>query len=133
MTPLMIDTSGYAAFKLDNPAALESLRRASKVLIPLIVVGELLAGFEAGVKREQNLREWAEFLQSPRVQLVPVIIDTAERYALIYAYLRRKGIPIPTNDLWIAASAMEHSAVLLTADSHFDRVPQIIVRNVTIP
>jgi hypothetical protein len=66
----------------------------------------------------------------PRVRLVPVIADTAERYALIYAYLRQKGRPIPTNDLWIAASAMEHSAELLTADGHFLHVPQIITRSV---
>ena len=133
MTPLMLDTSGYAALKLRHPTAVESLQRASRILIPLVVVGELLAGFAAGAKREQNRREWTAFLQSPRVQLVPIIVDTAERYALIYAYLRGKGLPIPTNDLWIAASAMEHSAELLTADSHFDRVPQIIVRNVTTP
>jgi len=130
MTPLMLDTSAYTAFKLGDSAALEAIRKAPKILIPLIVFGELLAGFEAGSRREQNRQELTAFLQSSRVQLVPVIADTAERYARIYAYLRQKGRPIPTNDLWIAASAMEHSAELLTADRHFYHVPQIIVTGV---
>jgi predicted nucleic acid-binding protein len=58
---------------------------------------------------------------------VPVTPETAERYAHIYAYLRKNGRPIPTNDLWIAASAMEHSAELLTCDAHFLSVVQILV------
>ena len=130
MIPLMLDTSAYTAFKLGDATVLEAIRKAPKILIPLIVFGELLAGFEAGSRREQHRQELISFLQSPRVRLVPVIADTAERYALIYAYLRQKGRPIPTNDLWIAASAMEHSAELLTADGHFLHVPQIITRSV---
>ncbi len=130
MIPLMLDTSAYAAFKLGDSTVLEAIQKSPKILIPLIVFGELLAGFEAGSRREQNRQELTSFLRSPRVQLVPVIADTAERYALIYAYLRQKGRPIPTSDLWIAASAMEHSAELLTADGHFLHVPQIITRSV---
>jgi len=130
MIPLMLDTSAYAAFKLGDSTVLEAIRKSPKILIPLIVFGELLAGFEAGSRRDQNRQELTAFLRSPRVRLVPVIADTAERYALIYAYLRQKGRPIPTNDLWIAASAMEHSAELLTADGHFLHVPQIITRSV---
>lgn len=130
MTSLMLDTSAYIAYKLGDSDTKEAIRKTPKILIPLVVFGELLAGFEAGSRREQNRQELTAFLQSPRVQLVPVIADTAERYARIYAYLRQQGHPTPTNDLWIAAAAMEHSAELLTADRHFDHVPQIIVRRV---
>ena len=52
---------------------------------------------------------------------------TAERYALIYASLRAAGRPLPTNDLWIAASAMEHGAELVTLDRDFAPVAQILV------
>ncbi|MFH1633283.1 MAG: type II toxin-antitoxin system VapC family toxin [Chloroflexota bacterium] len=131
MTPLMLDTSAYTAFKLGDSTTLEAIRNAPKILIPLVVFGELLAGFEVGSRREQNRQELTAFLRNPRVQLMPVTADTAERYALIYAYLRQKGRPIPTNDLWIAASSMEHSSELLTADKHFCHVPQIIVRMVS--
>jgi tRNA(fMet)-specific endonuclease VapC len=47
---------------------------------------------------------------------------TADLYALVYAALRRKGQPIPTNDLWIAASSLEHGAALLTLDAHFQSI-----------
>jgi tRNA(fMet)-specific endonuclease VapC len=61
------------------------------------------------------------------IAVVPITMETAERYAHIYAYLRKNGRPIPTNDLWIAASAMEHSAELLTYDAHFLHVVQVLV------
>jgi tRNA(fMet)-specific endonuclease VapC len=133
MTPLMLDTSAYSAFKVGDASTLDVIRQAAKILIPLVVYGELLAGFAAGSQEKQNRQELAAFLASPRVDLVPVIADTAERYAVIYAYLRGKGRPIPTNDLWIAALAMEHSALLLTADEHFTHVPQIMVRHLAFP
>ncbi len=64
--------------------------------------------------------------------VAPIVSATAERYARIYAYLRKNGHPIPTNDLWITASAMEHSAELLTADAHFLLLPQILVQHISI-
>ncbi len=124
----MLDTSAYTAFKLGDGFTLEVIQRADKILMPLVVYGELLAGFAAGSRTAQNRQELGAFLESPRVELVPVIADTAERYAVIYAYLREQGRPIPTNDLWIAAAAMEQSALLLTADGHFTQVPQIMVK-----
>jgi predicted nucleic acid-binding protein len=84
-----------------------------------------------GRQREVNLRELEEFQSSPRVRVVHVGKETAKRYAHIYAHLRSVGRPIPTNDLWIAASAMEHSAELVTADAHFLYVPQIVTTRFT--
>jgi tRNA(fMet)-specific endonuclease VapC len=68
-----------------------------------VVLGELLAGFEIGRRRQQNRAELQEFQQSARVRLAEITEETAERYARIYAYQRGIGRPIPTNDLWIAA------------------------------
>lgn len=124
----MLDTSAYAAFKRGNESVIEEIRRARKIIIPLIVLGELLAGFDAGNRSAQNRVELEAFMDSKRVELVPIVAATAERYAHIYIHLRKSGKPIPTNDLWIAASAMEHGAELLTADQHFMHVPQILVR-----
>ncbi|NIM94765.1 MAG: PIN domain-containing protein [Anaerolineales bacterium] len=129
MSALMLDTSAYAAFKRGHPDAVDALRKARSILIPAIVMGELLAGFEVGSNRQKNRTELTEFQRSPRVNTVGIMGETAERYAHIYAYLREIGSPIPTNDLWIAASAMEHSAELLTFDDHFQNIPQIIVRS----
>lgn len=128
----MLDTSAYVAFKRGHRDAVTALRRAERILLPTIVMGELLAGFEAGNRRQKNRLGLEEFQKSPRVAVVPVTLETAERYAHIYAYLRKNGRPIPTNDLWIAASAMEHSAELLTCDAHFLNVVQVLVTYVTI-
>jgi predicted nucleic acid-binding protein len=127
MTPLMLDISAYAIFKRGSEDALIAIQTAAEILIPLPVLGELWAGFAVGSRHQENRDELDIFLQSRRVKVVPIIPDTAERYAFIYAYLRKEGRPIPINDLWIAASAMEHSAMLLTADQHFQFVPQILL------
>ena len=127
LSSLMLDTSAYAAFKRGQQRAIEALRRPRVILLPSIVLGELLGGFEVGTRCAQNRQELEAFRQSERVSIVPITDETAERYARVYAHLRRVGRPIPTNDLWIAASAMEHGAELLTADAHFLHVPQIIV------
>ena len=131
MKRLMVDTSAYAAFKHGHPDAKSQIRQAAAILLPAIVLGELWAGFELGSRRETNREELDAFLNSPRVTVAHSVSATAERYARIYAYLRRNGRPIPTNDLWIASSAMEHSAILLTADAHFLNLPQILVHHIT--
>ena len=128
----MLDTSAYAHFKRGNEQASSALRKSPEILLPTVVLGELWAGFEVGSKRDQNRQGLDAFLSSPRVALAPVTGETAARYAVIYAYLRANGRPIPTNDLWIAALAMEHGATLLTADAHFLHVPQILVTHLAI-
>ena len=131
MKKLMIGTSAYAAFKRGHPEAIAQIRKTTAILLPAIVMGELWAGFEVGSRREINRDELEGFLNSPRVSVAPIVAATAERYARIYAYLRKLGQPIPTNDLWIAASVMEYSAVLLTADAHFLHLPQILVQHIS--
>ncbi len=132
MRSVMVDTSAYAVFKRGHPEVVIVLRKTRSILLSTVVLGELLAGFEVGSRRQKNRTELQEFMQSSRVRLVPLTQETAERYARIYAYLRGVGRPIPTNDLWIAASAMEHSSELLTTDAHFLHVPQIIVAHISI-
>jgi len=66
-----------------------------------------------------NLDELNEFLTSPRVIFIDIDYNTADNYAKIFKQLREKGKPIPTNDLWIAASALQHDLTLFTYDKHF--------------
>jgi tRNA(fMet)-specific endonuclease VapC len=122
MRPILLDTNAYGAFIAGMPEVVETLARADRVLLCSTVIGELLAGFAAGTRQAQNRAELAEFMATPRLEVVPATAQTAESYALIYAALRKKGKPIPTNDLWIAASALEHGAALLTLDAHFNVV-----------
>ena len=123
----MLDTSAYSAFKRGHTGVVRHLRRAEEILLPTIVLGELLGGFEAGRRSRRNRDELGLFRESPRVRLVSIGEATAERYAVIYASLRAMGQPIPTNDLWIAASAMEHGTELVTLDRDFTQVAQILV------
>ena len=127
MTSIMLDTSAYAAFLRGRAHAVNVLRAATAILVPVIVLGELRAGFAIGTHTERNQDELTAFLRSPRAAVVPITDATTVRYATIYAYLRANGRPIPTNDLWIAAAAMEHSVPLLTADHHFQHVPHILL------
>lgn len=125
MKELLLDTSGYSAFKQGLKEALETIRYADRVFLNAIVLGELFAGFDRGKLREANRKELKEFLQHPTVSVLPITEETAERYSFIYRDLKDRGSPIPTNDLWIAASVMEAGAGLLTADRHFLKVRQI--------
>ena len=78
-----------------------------------VVVGELLYGFRQGPRLQQSLAELRSFLDRPYVSFVPVGPVTADRYSRIMASLRARGRPIPTNDVWIAAHAMETGADLV--------------------
>ena len=122
MRPILIDTNAYTAFMLGDAAVVEVVAHAERICLNSIVLGELLGGFAAGTRESRNRAELARFMDSPRVEVVPVTAETADSYALVYSSLRRKGQPIPTNDLWIAASALEHGAALLTRDAHFGQI-----------
>ena len=68
------------------------------------------------------MEELRRFLAEPRVSLVPVTWTTADRYSRVWIALRRKGKPIPTNDVWLAAHALETGAELISRDPHFEHV-----------
>ena len=118
----MLDTNAYTAFKRGDEQTVAVLQHAPSILVCVTVLGELLGGFAAGQRESANRSELTQFLNSPRVKIVPVTEATADLYALVYATLRRKGQPISTNDLWIAASSLEHGAALLTFDAHFKNI-----------
>ncbi len=122
MRSIVLDTNAYVAFKRGDDKIVAVVQRCPDLLICATVLGELLAGFAAGTREAKNREELSLFMQSPRVRTVVCGETTADNYALVYAALCRKGRPIPTNDLWIAASALEHGAGLLTLDIHFAEI-----------
>ena len=105
--------------------ALAALRMPSEIHLPLIVLGELLGGFAAGTRGPANREKLAAFLATLRVRLMPLDEKTARHYAELFALLRERGTPIPSNDLWIAALARQHRMPLLSFDVHFATVPGI--------
>ena len=125
MNGLILDTNAYAGFLRGDPRAASALKAAPEIHLPLIVLGELLAGFRHGSRQRENRDELARFMASPRVQLMQSDEKTAHQYAEVYHALRVQGTPIPTNDLWIASLARQHRIPLLTFDAHFRAVPDI--------
>jgi tRNA(fMet)-specific endonuclease VapC len=119
---VLLDTNAYSDLRRGREAVVERIRAAEEVLLSSVVAGELLYGFRVGSRFKRNLTELEAFLARPFVRFVPVTRVTADRYARIASTLRRKGTPIPTNDIWIAAHAVETGADLLSSDAHFSHV-----------
>lgn len=127
---LLLDTSGLIHFLANQPGAVQAVARAERLIVPVITIGEWLAGIPAAQPRKAQLL--ARFLESPRAIVHPLNADTPTFYAHLFQFLRRKGTPIPTNDLWIAACAMQAGAVVLTSDAHFLKLPQILTEFISI-
>ena len=127
MKNILIDTNIYTDALNGNADVIKVLQRAQKISICSISIGELLSGFKAGSKENRNREELDEFLDSARVRLHVIDEDTAEFYAEIKNGLRKKGKPIPTNDIWIAAIALQHGLKLYTNDQHFKYVPGLVL------
>lgn len=125
---IMIDTNIYTAFKLGDGEVLRELQSVDYIGVSAMVLGELYSGFKAGSKDKQNKEELEKFLSTPRVDVVSINEETAEFYSEVYWNLRKKGKPIPTNDIWIAASAMQHGLALYSFDSHFQYIDGLLLK-----
>ena len=122
MKQLLIDTNVYVAFKRNDPGITDLLRQADSIALNTAVMGELLAGFKGGIRETVNRKELDLFLDSPRVEMLALDESSADFFALVFNNLKKMGKPIPTNDIWIAASAMQYGRTLVTLDSHFSYI-----------
>jgi|694.fasta_scaffold114581_4 predicted nucleic acid-binding protein len=122
-----LDTNAFSRLMGGHVPLTQLLESCEEVLLSATVLGELHAGFELGSRRETNRRQLGEFLALPGVETIPVTTDIAERYGILISQLTRQGTPISTNDIWIAAAALETGSRLVTYDSHFRHVPGLIV------
>jgi len=123
---VLLDTNAYSALKRGVDSVVRRVTRAETVLLSTVVAGDLLAGFRQGTRLRKNLAELEAFIGNPHVSVVPVSYVTADRFGRIAATLRAKRRPIPTNDIWIAAHAMETGADLLSFDAHFIEVDGLV-------
>ncbi|MBW6512512.1 MAG: type II toxin-antitoxin system VapC family toxin [Desulfuromonadaceae bacterium] len=127
MQQILIDTNFYVAFKRKQESVLTRFRQAEYIGVSTVVLGELLAGFRCGSREAENRRELDQFLDSPRVKVLAIDEETAEFYAEIFRALREKGRPIPSNDLWIAATSLRHGLALATLDEHFRSIDSLLL------
>ena len=98
-----------------------------RIMIPSIVVGEYRSGLFPTKNGDENRRKLESYLSNAAVTVTPVTGRTAELYAKVYQHLRKQGTPIPQNDMWIAACALEYGADIATNDDHFKLVPMLTV------
>lgn len=124
---LLLDTNAYTALASGDRKILKRLSATPRLLMSVVVVGELEYGFRYGSRYEENRRSLEAFLNEPYVEYLTLSRETTLRYGALCAELRRAGRTIPSNDAWIAAQALEHGAELLTRDSHFGNVAGILV------
>jgi len=123
---LLLDTCAYTSLMQGWPEVADRVRRAERIFLSAVVAGELIFGFRNGTRYASNIAELRAFLDNPYVEFLSVTITTADRFGRIAAELRRKGRPIPTNDIWIAAHAMEAGAELISSDSHFEVIDGLV-------
>lgn len=126
MRRVLFDTNVYSALMAGDQDIAGILSGYDAVLISPVVVGELLDGFRGGRRERENREILDRFAGKPRSVHIPVTDTTAEWFAEIKAQLKRKGKPIPINDVWIAASCMEHGAYLFSPDRHFDYIDGLL-------
>ena len=121
-----LDTNAYSDFMRGDGDRVRVVRTARTIALPLIVLGELRAGFAAGNRESANAANLGRFLASPRVSILLPDEQTAHHYAQLHFQLRARGAAIPTNDLWIASLVIQHDLILCTSDSHFRQLPQVV-------
>jgi predicted nucleic acid-binding protein len=117
---LILDTNVLSAVADGEPSAMELVAGAERVAVPVIVLGEYRLGIAQSRHRttyESWLREWIA-----AVTVLDIDDGTTHSYSAIGLELKKKGKPIPANDLWIAALCRQHSLPLVSRDRHFDFV-----------
>jgi tRNA(fMet)-specific endonuclease VapC len=121
---MILDTNALSAFADGVPAVVQQLAAADEIFLPVIVLGE----YRFGIATSRRRRQYETWLTRGCAfwNILPVIEDTTAHYAVIRQQLKRTGIPLPANDVWIAALARQHDFPILSRDQHFDAVTGLV-------
>ena len=119
----LLDTNIVIGMFTGDKAIREKMQNIAKIFLAAPVIGELCYGVRKSSKHTENFSKVNRLTQ--RFPLFSCDLETARWYGNIKDQLRRKGHPIPDNDIWIAAIAMQHGLILVTRDSHFDEVESL--------
>ena len=122
MNKILIDTNAYSNLLRGNQAIADTLSQAAEIILSVVVVAELYTGFKGGQKESENRHLLLQFMEKPGVRLVPIEQTTATIFSEIKHNLKKKGRPIPINDIWIAAHNIEFGSALMTFDQHFEAI-----------
>lgn len=125
--PLLLDANAMISlFDGSDPELERALCGAEELVLPVVAYAEVVAGTESGTKRAKaTIEALSSLMAMPNTRLLPVSEATARYYSKTYNLLKKNGTPIPTNDIWIAASTMEAGGILFTHDRHFLKIPML--------
>lgn len=119
----LLDTNIIIGLFADYPEITYKLSYAEKIFVPCIVIGELCYGANKSVRRSENLSRIEDFIVNNII--LGCDEDTAKYYGIIKDRLRKKGRPIPENDIWIASITVQHGLTLVSRDEHFKEIENL--------
>ena len=122
MKRILLDTNAYGAFLAGRDEIFDALGKADIVYMSVSVLGELYAGFRGGTKARENKTMLGRFLAKPTVAVLHVTHETAEVFGEVKDRLKTRGTPIPLNDIWIAAQAIDTGSQVVSYDAHFRNI-----------
>ena len=125
MSTIILDTNAYSSYLSGDKEVLSVLTNADICYLSIFVLGELYAGFKGGNREKENLDILQTFIKKRKIAVLPASNDTAVNFAHIKNELKKAGTPLPVNDIWIAAHALETQAMVVTYDQHFSKIPEI--------
>jgi len=128
---ILLDTNAYSRFLTGDTNVMNTLAGAETVFMSIFVLGELYAGFKGGNKEHQNRGLLDTFLHKPTVKVLNASQKTADIFGMIKDALKKAGKPLPINDVWIAAHAIETDSLIITYDKHFLEISGIKIWNYT--
>ncbi len=121
----LLDTNIVIAIFAQESVVLDRLDAANDVFLSTIALGELYYGARKSARAEANIARIDELAEATAVLGCDTV--TAQRYGQIKSDLRSKGRPVPENDIWIAAVAMQHGLTLVSRDDHFAEITDLRV------
>ena len=122
MKKIVLDTNAYTRLLIGEEDVLDIIGTADTIYMSIFVLGELYAGFAGGRKERKNKETLNRFLLKPTAKILNATAETAEVFGKVKQNLKKAGTPIPINDVWIAAHAIETGSTIITYDSHFKNV-----------
>ncbi len=125
MKKILLDTNAYSCFLSGDEKVLNAVINAQTVYMSVFVIGELCAGFRGGSRPQENKKILEKFLSKPMVRVLNATEETADIFGMIKHDLKKAGTPLPINDVWIAAHAIEIGTVVVTYDAHFKKIAGI--------
>jgi len=121
----LLDTNIVIALFANEAVIIDHLKDANEVFIPSIVIGELYYGARKSSRVKENLARIDEFAEDNVI--LNCDLETARSYSQVKFKLKEKGRPIPENDIWIAALALQHRLTLVSRDKHFSEVDGLTI------